>query len=71
VKHQHTELCIHDKDHHHDEFCGHPRVQHGDHIDFLVGNHLHHIHGEHCDEHGYLYSANPESDVLSLDGEHL
>jgi hypothetical protein len=27
-------------------------VPHGDHIDYLVDGHLHHQHGDHCDDHG-------------------
>ena len=34
--------------------CGHEAVPHGDHVDYLVGAHLHHPHGEHCDDHGRL-----------------
>jgi hypothetical protein len=29
-------------------------VPHGDHTDYLVGGHLHHPHGGHCDDHGKL-----------------
>jgi hypothetical protein len=32
-------------------------VPHGDHVDYLVGGHLHHQHGNHCDDHGPLQSA--------------
>jgi hypothetical protein len=32
--------------------CGHEQVPHGDHMDFLVNGHLHHKHGDHCDDHG-------------------
>jgi len=38
--------------HTHGEGCGHPSVPHGDHVDYLVGTHLHHAHGDHCDDHG-------------------
>jgi UDP-2,3-diacylglucosamine pyrophosphatase LpxH len=27
-------------------------VPHGDHVDYLVAGHLHHPHGNHCDDHG-------------------
>jgi hypothetical protein len=27
-------------------------VPHGDHVDYLVDGHLHHPHGDHCDNHG-------------------
>ncbi len=42
----------HAKDHAHGPGCGHPAVPHGDHTDYLVGDHLHHTHGNHCDDHG-------------------
>jgi hypothetical protein len=29
-------------------------VPHGDHTDYLVGDHLHRPHGDHCDDHGGL-----------------
>jgi hypothetical protein len=32
-------------------------VPHGDHTDYLVGDHLHHPHGDHCDDHGALRLA--------------
>jgi hypothetical protein len=28
------------------------QIPHGDHVDFLVVGHLHHVHGGHCDDHG-------------------
>lgn len=28
------------------------KVPHGDHIDFLYHGRLHHVHGDHCDDHG-------------------
>jgi hypothetical protein len=27
-------------------------MPHGDHVDYLVNGHLHHPHGDHCDDHG-------------------
>jgi hypothetical protein len=42
----------HAADHVHSEECGHEAVPHGDHVDYLVGDHLHHPHGGHCDDHG-------------------
>ncbi len=42
----------HEVDHVHGPGCGHPAVPHGDHIDYLVDGHLHHVHGDHCDDHG-------------------
>ena len=38
--------------HTHNEDCGHPKITHGDHIDYIVEGHLHHVHGNHCDDHG-------------------
>jgi hypothetical protein len=32
-------------------------VPHGDHVDYLVADHLHHPHGDHCDDHGPLTTA--------------
>jgi hypothetical protein len=32
-------------------------VPHGDHVDYLVGGHLHHSHGGHCDNHGLIKAA--------------
>ncbi len=42
----------HGSEHRHGPNCGHERVPHGDHADYLVGGHLHHEHGGHCDDHG-------------------
>ncbi|MCH2185736.1 hypothetical protein MK280_07685 [Myxococcota bacterium] len=42
----------HDATHQHGAGCGHQAVPHGDHIDYLVDGHLHHVHGGHCDDHG-------------------
>lgn len=44
----------HERAHAHGAACGHERVRHGDHVDFLVGGHLHHPHATHCDDHGRL-----------------
>jgi hypothetical protein len=38
--------------HKHGNGCGHDAIPHGDHVDYLVGGHLHHPHGGHCDDHG-------------------
>jgi hypothetical protein len=42
----------HDKTHVHGAACGHLAVPHGDHVDYVVKSHLHHQHGDHCDDHG-------------------
>jgi hypothetical protein len=42
----------HAADHHHGTSCGHEAIPHGDHTDYLVDGHLHHAHGDHCDDHG-------------------
>jgi hypothetical protein len=42
----------HDKAHVHGPNCSHESVPHGDRVDYLVGDHLHHPHGNHCDDHG-------------------
>ncbi|MDI3289509.1 hypothetical protein [Polyangium sp. 15x6] len=47
----------HQQSHVHGPACGHEGVPHGDHLDYLVGGHLHHPHGGHCDDHGKLELA--------------
>ena len=47
----------HARDHVHGAGCGHEAVPHGDHVDYLVGGHLHHVHGGHCDDHGPIQHA--------------
>ena len=42
----------HESGHVHGPGCGHEAIPHGDHIDYLVNGHLHHVHGDHCDDHG-------------------
>ena len=42
----------HEPGHVHGPGCGHEAVPHGGHIDYLVNGHLHHPHGNHCDDHG-------------------
>ena len=50
-----SEHTVHpDHPHSHGPGCGHTGIEHGDHVDYLVGDHLHHAHGEHCDDHGPL-----------------
>lgn len=50
--------CVaHDAAHAHGPDCGHERVTHGDHEDYLVAGHLHHVHDGHCDDHGPLELA--------------
>ena len=44
----------HEKSHRHGTNCGHEAVPHGNHVDYLVEGHLHHFHGDHCDDHGKL-----------------
>ncbi len=47
--------CIgHPAQHTHGPHCGHQQVPHGDHVDYLVGDHLHHAHETHCDDHGRI-----------------
>jgi hypothetical protein len=48
-----SHACVgHDKGHVHGSGCGHDAVPHDGHIDYLVLGHLHHPHGDHCDDHG-------------------
>jgi len=50
-----THLCAgHATDHIHGPNCGHEMVPHGDHVDYIVGDHLHYPHGNHCDDHGAI-----------------
>ena len=56
---QHPNRCTpehmcsdHDAEHSHGPGCGHEAVPHAGHTDYLVGGHLHHPHGSHCDDHG-------------------
>jgi solute carrier family 30 (zinc transporter), member 1 len=39
------------------------KVKHGDHYDVLIGNRLHHVHGDHCDDHGYNDDHNDRDDT--------
>lgn len=45
-------LSGHQAGHVHGPGCGHEAVPHGDHVDYLVEGRLHHLHGDHCDDHG-------------------
>jgi hypothetical protein len=47
----------HEAGHVHGPTCGHAAVPHGDHVDYLVAGHLHHVHDGHCDDHGPLRFA--------------
>lgn len=47
----------HPANHVHGPSCGHEAVPHSDHVDYLVGGHLHHPHGGHCDDHGPVQRA--------------
>jgi hypothetical protein len=38
---------------------GHTAVRRDDHVEYLVGGHLHHPQGEHCDHHGPLEVITP------------
>jgi len=41
-----------DHPHEHGPNCGHTAIEYDGHIDYLVDRHLHHPHGDHCDDHG-------------------
>ncbi len=45
---------VHAAEHVHGSACGHPAIPHGDHLDYLVADHLHHPHDGHCDDHGAI-----------------
>ena len=47
----------HEQAHRHASSCGHSQIPHGDHVDYLVGDHLHHPHAGHCDDHGTVSIA--------------
>ena len=47
----------HEHPHKHGPGCGHTAVRHGDHVDYLHDGHLHHPHGDHCDDHGPIQVA--------------
>ncbi len=47
----------HAQGHAHGPRCGHEAIPHGEHVDYLVGGHLHHPHGGHCDDHGAVRTA--------------
>jgi hypothetical protein len=42
----------HASEHKHGPSCGHSPVPHGDHLDYVVKDHLHHPCTTHCDDHG-------------------
>ena len=47
------ERIIHEGHTHvHEAECGHTTSEHARHTDYLHNGHLHHPHGEHCDNHG-------------------
>ena len=48
----------HDEFHVHGKNCGHEAIPHGDHTDYLVDGHLHHVHSDHCDDHGKITLKN-------------
>lgn len=37
--------------------CTCEQVPHGDHLDYICGGRLHHVHGDHCDDHGAVMMA--------------
>lgn len=47
----------HDASHKHGPDCGHEPIRHDDHVDYVVNGHLHHPHGDHCDDHGPVAMA--------------
>lgn len=47
----------HDDGHEHGVGCGHIAIPHDGHIDYVVGEHIHRRHGEHCDDHGALRTS--------------
>ena len=47
----HTDQPIRPGSHIHGPGCGHIAVRHKDHVDYLDHGHLHHVNGEHIEEH--------------------
>jgi hypothetical protein len=47
----------HEREHRHGPGCGHEAVPHGDHTDYLVNDHLHHVEGGQCRNHGAVKRA--------------
>jgi hypothetical protein len=43
-----------DQKHSHGNSCGHNQITHHDHLDYIVDGKLHHVHGDHCDDHGEI-----------------
>ncbi len=53
---------LHEHGHGHGPECGHTAIEHEGHVDYLCGGHLHHLHGDHCDEHRLaVTAANPDA----------
>jgi len=49
---KHHQCNEHESNHVHGPDCGHARVAHGDHFDYVVGDHLHHVTDRTCVDHG-------------------
>jgi hypothetical protein len=54
----------HAKGHVHGPGCGHPAISHGEHTCFVVDGHLHHPHGDHCDDHGPVRAGPPGGSAI-------
>jgi hypothetical protein len=51
-------VCVgHAPGFHHGPGCGHDAIPHGDHVDYIVHGHLHHVHDGHCDDHGPVHAV--------------
>ena len=55
--------------HRHSEICGHPIIYHDGHVDYIVGNQLHHVHDGHCDDHGIIFIIKESGGRLNEDLE--
>ena len=66
-------LCSETKSfkHRHSEFCGHPIIFHDGHIDYIVGNQLHHVHDGHCDDHGIIFIVEKNELKSKEENNHL
>lgn len=52
LEHKIEKNCI--KVNHHHTHEGNQKIRHLDHFDYIVGNRLHYVHDDHCDDHGEI-----------------
>lgn len=62
IEEHRIEVTAKNPDHCRQQSCNHtkeqlknsPKIPHGDHFDYLFEGKLHHVHGDHCDDHGTI-----------------